>query len=143
MWTVSLVFLGVSVTFTCLCVCSTRYSMSMYSELKLEHVIDKCGSVLEELNSSKTQVKYAQGDLLRDMVRHIRTNQKELTEAREQLQLQWRQALARVVQASQLKVHQKNANKVRVGGYTPPSSLLLLYWKPVIYIEAHRKKCLH
>ena len=75
-------------------------------------MIDKCTSILEELNQSKTQVKYAQGDMLRDLVKHIRTSHKELTEAREQLQLQWRQALARVVQASQLKVHQKNANKV-------------------------------
>lgn len=76
-------------------------------------MIDRCNSVLEELSPTKVQVKYVQGDLLRDLVKNIRTSQKEFTEARERLQQQWKQALARVVQASQLKVHQKNANKVR------------------------------
>ena len=91
--------------------CTSSYVL-LFRGLKLEHVIDQCGSVLEELNVSRGPVKYAQGDLLKETVKSIRLGQRELTDAREQLQLQWRQAQARIVQAQQLRGHQKKANKV-------------------------------
>jgi len=82
------------------------------SQLNLDYAIEKCGSMLEELSAGKGQVKVVQGDMLRELVKFTRSSNKQLCEVREDFQLLWRKAQARVVQASQLKVHQKNANKV-------------------------------
>jgi len=76
------------------------------------------------------------GDMLRDIVKYIRSSQRELTETREQFQLQWRQAQARLVQASQLKAHHKRANKVSILQY---SSISLC--KHIFYIQSLHFYC--
>ncbi|KAF6036778.1 PURA [Bugula neritina] len=90
---------------------NSKYT-SIMSQLNLDYAIEKCGSMLEELSAGKGQVKVVQGDMLRELVKFTRSSNKQLCEVREDFQLLWRKAQARVVQASQLKVHQKNANKI-------------------------------
>ena len=79
----------------------------------MEVVIDKCNETIEELQSpNRHGVKVAQGEMLRDIVTKIKGHSKQLVESREKLQILWRQAQARLVQASQLKDHQRNTKKV-------------------------------
>lgn len=80
--------------------------------------------------------------MLGDLVKNIRLGQRELTEAREYLQIQWRQAQARVVQASQLRGHQKKANKVHYTPHPPPPPLYrTTHLSSPEYPSSRRKFC--